>query len=63
MINKGDKLKEVTVIATRGCGHRTNLERELRNLGVVYDLLFVEDNPDLVESLKIRHSPNLMVNG
>lgn len=56
-------LMEVSIIATRGCNHRASLERQLQNLGVDYDLLFVEENPELVEELDIHHSPNLLVNG
>lgn len=53
----------VTVIATRSCSHRHNLERELQDLGVVYQLLFVEDNPEVVARYGIRHSPNVVVDG
>lgn len=51
----------VMIIATRSCSHRLNLERELRDLGVVYELLFVEDHPEVVTRYSIRHSPNLVV--
>ncbi|MCO6414505.1 MAG: thioredoxin family protein [Thiogranum sp.] len=53
----------VTLIATRGCSHRANLEHELQNLGVDYELIIVEENPEFVEAFDIRHSPNLMVDG
>ncbi len=51
----------VMIIATRSCSHCRNLERELRDLGVVYELLFVEDHPEVVTRYGIRHSPNLVV--
>lgn len=51
----------VTIIATRSCSHCHNLERELRDLGVAYELLFVEDHPEVVARYGIRHSPNLVV--
>lgn len=51
----------VMIIATRSCSHCHNLERELRDLGVVYELLFVEDHPEVVARYDIRHSPNLVV--
>ncbi len=54
---------KVTIIATRSCSHRPNLEHELRDLGVIYELLFVEDHPEVVTRYGIRHSPNLVVDG
>jgi len=53
----------VTIIATKSCSHRTNLERELRELAVEYDVLYVEDAPQVVSKLGIRHSPNIVVDG
>ena len=53
----------VKIIATRACSHRPNLERELHELGVSYQLLFAEDQPELAERLNIRHSPNLVIDG
>ena len=49
------------IIATKRCSHRPNLERELRALGVDYDLVFVEDNPEIAQRYAIRHSTNLVV--
>ena len=40
-----------------------NLERELIHLGFEYDVLFIEDHPDMVANHKIRHSPNILING
>lgn len=54
---------KVQIIATRQCSHRANLERELNDLGISYELVFVEENPDLLSRYQIRHSPNLVVNG
>lgn len=51
----------VRIIATRDCSHYRNLERELKDLGVVYDVLFVEDHPEIAQRYSIRHSPNLVV--
>jgi len=31
-------------------------------LAVLYEVLFVEDHPEIVERYSIRHSPNLVVN-
>lgn len=52
---------DVKVITTRQCIHRTNLEHELRDLGVDYESLIVEEHPELAEKYGIRHSPNLIV--
>lgn len=52
---------KVRIIATRNCSHYHNLERELKDLAVVYEVLFVEDHPEIVQRYSIRHSPNLVV--
>jgi glutaredoxin len=52
---------KVQIVATQDCPHRPNLERELEDLGVPFELVFVEDQPGLAERLNIRHSPNLVV--
>lgn len=54
---------KVQIIATHQCSHRANLERELNDLGVVYEVAFVEEDPDLIPLYQIRHSPNLVVDG
>lgn len=54
---------KVQIIATHQCSHRANLERELNDLGVVYEVAFVEEDPDLIPHYQIRHSPNLVVDG
>lgn len=52
---------KVQIIATHQCTHRANLEHELNDLGVSYEVLYVEDNPELAGRYQIRHSPNLLV--
>jgi len=52
---------DVKIIATKECAHRPNLEHELQQLGVEYELIFVEDAPDVVKQFNIRHSPNLVL--
>ncbi|TCK18001.1 thioredoxin-like protein [Thiogranum longum] len=54
---------DVMIIASRDCTHYRNLARELDDLGVDYKVFYVEDEPELVEKYKIRHSPNLVVDG
>lgn len=51
----------IQLFCTRGCTHRPNLERELKHIGVAYELIFVEDQPDLAVRLRIRHSPTLVM--
>lgn len=52
----------IQLFCTHNCSHRPNLERELKDLGIAYQLVFVEDEPDLAVRLRIRHSPSLVVN-
>lgn len=54
---------QVQIIATKDCNHRPILERELQNTDTEYDLLFVEDHPDMADQYSIRNSPNLLING
>lgn len=54
---------KVQIIATHQCSHRANLEHELKDLGMDYEVVFVEENPDLLSRYQIRHSPNLVVDG
>jgi glutaredoxin len=53
----------VQIIATHTCSHRKNLERELQCLGIPYDVIYIEDDPDVMPRYQIRHSPNLVVDG
>lgn len=52
---------KVQSVATKACPRRPNLERELEDLGIPFELVLVEDQPELAERLNIRHSPNLVV--
>lgn len=54
---------DVKIIATHTCSHCHGLEQELKKLAIVYQILFVEDHPDIVKQYNIRHSPNLLVDG
>lgn len=51
----------VMIIATKSCSHRSTIERELRDLGVEYNVVYVEDDPEIVARFAIRHSPNVVV--
>ena len=58
-----EAIMQVQIIATRQCSHRANLEHELNDLGIGYEVVFVEENLDLLTRYQIRHSPNLVVDG
>ncbi len=51
----------VILIATKSCSHRPTMEHELKDLGVEYDVVYVEENPEIVTKYAIRHSPNLVI--
>jgi glutaredoxin len=52
----------VKIVATKSCSHCLGLQHELSELGIPFEVLFVEENPDVVVTYSIRHSPNLLVN-
>lgn len=51
----------IKLIVTKTCSHCKDLKKEFEDLGLDYELCYVEDNPDLVRTYNIRHSPNIMV--
>lgn len=53
---------DVKIIASKGCSHYQGLQHELSDMGVMCEVLFVEDHPDVVATHSIRHSPNILVN-
>lgn len=40
-----------------------NIERELRDLGLGYQVNYLEDHPELVSRHNLRHSPNILIDG
>lgn len=48
------------LLTTRTC-HCSNIEQELRDLGLVYERCYVEESPELMERYKIRHCPVLII--
>jgi len=54
---------DVIIIATRSCSHCQNMTKELQDIGIEHRILFAEEEPELCQSLSIRHSPNLVVDG
>jgi glutaredoxin len=51
----------VMIIATKSCSHRPTIEHELQDLGVEYDVVYVEEDPEIVAKYAIRHSPNIVI--
>lgn len=54
---------KVTIVATKTCRHCPALEQHLKNLGISYDVIYVEENAQLCEEHRIGRSPNIMVDG
>lgn len=52
----------VKLVMTRQC-HCSDVERELRELGVAYERLYAEEHTDIVARLGIRHCPVLVIDG
>ena len=52
----------VKIVATKSCSHSAGLQHELRDIGISFELLYVEEHPDFAQAHGIRHSPNLLVN-
>lgn len=51
----------VIIIATKSCSHRSTMEKELRDLGVKYEVIYAEEDPEIINRYAIRHSPNLVI--
>ena len=54
---------DVIILVTQNCNHRPILERALKKLSIPYQVVYFEDNLDLVEKYQLHHSPNLIVDG
>ena len=54
---------DVQLLVTKDDFCVPNLESEFKNIGVDYRIDFIEDNEELAESLQIRHSPNVFIDG
>jgi len=53
----------VQVLVTKNDFNLPNIEHELQDLDINYEVEFVEEHPELVSALNIRHSPNIIVDG
>ncbi|MEH6626043.1 MAG: thioredoxin family protein [Motiliproteus sp.] len=54
---------KVQLLVTKTDFNLPNLEREFQGLGVDYKVEYVEEQPEMVSALNIRHSPNIIVDG
>lgn len=53
----------VLIIGTKGCSQCKNLSRELDDIGIMHNIIYCDDEPELVQKYGIWHSPNVIVNG
>jgi glutaredoxin len=53
----------IQLLVTKTDFNLPNIEKEFRHLGVEYNVEYIEDHPELVSMLNIRHSPNIIING
>jgi len=53
----------VQLLVTKTDFNLPNLKREFKGIGISYEVEYIEENPELVASLNIRHSPNILVDG
>ncbi|VAW97048.1 hypothetical protein MNBD_GAMMA21-831 [hydrothermal vent metagenome] len=60
---KQEEIMDVIIIATKKCNHCPNMSKELDKISVEHRIVYAEDDPELCQSLSIRHSPNLVVDG
>ncbi|MEJ2346014.1 MAG: thioredoxin family protein [Gammaproteobacteria bacterium] len=51
----------VKLIATRTCRHAPLLARELDDIGIEYQWVYIEDSPQVAVQHGVRHSPCLLV--
>nr|WP_067293558.1 hypothetical protein [Marinobacterium profundum] len=53
----------VQLLVTKTDFSVANIEREFRDLGVGYQVNYLEDHPELISRHNIRHSPNILIDG
>jgi len=54
---------KVQLLVTKTDFNLPNLKSEFKDIGIEYEVEFIEENPELVTALNIRHSPNILVDG
>ena len=53
----------IEVLTTPGCQNCSILEKMLRNLGLIYKLIDVTENPEYLKKYPIFTAPGLVVDG
>ncbi|MEH6578879.1 MAG: thioredoxin family protein [Amphritea sp.] len=53
----------VQLLVTKTDFNLPNIENEFKDLGIQYEVEYIEEHPELVSALNIRHSPNIIVDG
>lgn len=56
-------MMDVKLVVTKTDFCTPNLEFEMQNIGVNYNVEYIENHPELVSNYSIRHSPSIFVDG
>ncbi|MBY4679132.1 hypothetical protein [Marinobacterium arenosum] len=51
----------VQLLVTKTDFSLPNLEKEFGDLGIRYEITYLENHPELIRAHNIRHSPNILV--
>ncbi|WP_341502370.1 hypothetical protein [Gallaecimonas sp. GXIMD4217] len=54
---------QIQLLVTKNDFSLPNLKKEMADLGLSYEILYIEEHPELVRAHKVRHSPNVLVDG
>jgi len=54
---------KVQLLVTKTDFNLPNIEHEFQDLGIEYVVEYIEEHPELVSALNIRHSPNIIIDG
>lgn len=54
---------KVQLLVTKTDFSLPNLENEFKDLGISFEVEYIEEHPELVAAHNIRHSPNIIVDG
>ena len=52
---------KIIIAATKACNHRPLLEKELKDAGLDYKVMYFEEHPELIEKYEKKTSPLLIV--
>ena len=54
---------DVIIAVSGSCQHCSLLKRELEEMGIPYEVHYLEEHPEWVEKFGLRGSPNVIVDG